>query len=165
MRAVGRRIQADLTDPVIDQARILARRDRSDRSHAAREQVIAVATAPLLDPPADRLPGLLGDLELDRMARLLLHHGRAGAHRTVQRDIADLEADEVAAAELAVDGEIEHRQVAGRIRQLKADADSPDMLGLQRSNYSRGWLSLGFWPGTARIGGGWRSCVALVSRT
>lgn len=45
------------------------------------------------NPGTHRFSGLFGDLELDRVAGLLLHRSRAGAHRAVQRDIANLEAE------------------------------------------------------------------------
>ncbi len=111
MGPIGRELQTDLISPAIDQTGILTRRNRSARSHMARKQVVAAAGVPPPNPLAVRLPGLLGNLELDRKARLLLDHGRTGVHRAVQRDIAMLEADKITATQLAVDGQIELRQV------------------------------------------------------
>jgi hypothetical protein len=47
-------------------------------------------------------------------------------------DIADTQADEIAAAKLAVDGQVEHSKITDGMRVLKVDADGPDVLRLQR---------------------------------
>ena len=47
-------------------------------------------------------------------------------------DVANAKIDEVAAAQLAVDGEIEHRQISNLMGVLKMNVDSPDILGLER---------------------------------
>lgn len=52
------------------------------------------------------------------------------------RHVAYSKADEIAAAELAVYCQVEHGQIAGCMRVLKVNSDSPDVLRL------RG----GFWP-------------------
>jgi hypothetical protein len=59
-------------------------------------------------------------------------------------------ADEIAAAQLAVDGQVEHGKVTDRMGFLKADADGPDVLGLER------WLladEFSLVPGFALVGG------------
>ena len=60
----------------------------------------------------DRLPGLFSDLEPDWQASLFLAHCRALDGVAVGGDVLDLEGDDIAAAQLAVDCQIEHRQVA-----------------------------------------------------
>ncbi len=52
---------------------------------------------------------LLGQLELDRMASLPLPDDRSRLHPSADGDVVDLQMDEVTAAQLAVDGEIEQR--------------------------------------------------------
>jgi hypothetical protein len=59
----------------------------------------------------DRLACLLGDLKPDRPTRLVLPNGRAVDGIAMWCDVLDLEADYVAATQLAVDREIEERQV------------------------------------------------------
>ena len=48
------------------------------------------------------------------------------------RKVADPKADEIAAAQLTVDSQVEHGQIADCMRVLKVNPDSPDVLGLQR---------------------------------
>jgi len=52
----------------------------------------------------DRLTGLLGQFKLGRLSRLLLTHRRS-------LDGMSIWSDDVAAAQLAVDGQVEHRQL------------------------------------------------------
>jgi len=79
----------------------------------------------------DRLPGLLGDFEFDRPACLLLADCRPVHGVAVRGDILDLQAHNVAAAELAVDRDIEERQIPSAAGDLKARPDRPDVLGLE----------------------------------
>ena len=64
------------------------------------------------DPGADRVPGLLGNLELDRSLGLLLHDDRTGGDPTALDDIVDAQPDQIAATQLAVDGQVEQGKVA-----------------------------------------------------
>jgi hypothetical protein len=47
------------------------------------------------------------------------------------RNVLDLETDDITASELAVDGEIEHGEIACSTLDLQLGADRPDMLGSQ----------------------------------
>ena len=49
----------------------------------------------------------------------------------MRRDVLDFEAHDIAAAKLAVDGEIEQSKVAHLALHLQSGADRPDVLGLQ----------------------------------
>jgi hypothetical protein len=51
----------------------------------------------------------------------------AVSHVTAYGDVIDPKADEIAAAQLAVDGEVEHRQIALVVLDLKSDANGPDL--------------------------------------
>jgi hypothetical protein len=59
-----------------------------------------------------------------------LNHGRSIAQPTAGTDVVDLEPDEIATSELAVDGQIEDRKVTPTPLQLKAHTDGPDILWL-----------------------------------
>jgi hypothetical protein len=50
-----------------------------------------------------------------------------------RHDIDDLHPDQIATAQLAVDGQVKERQVAMVLGQLKPNPDRPDMFGLKRS--------------------------------
>ena len=64
------------------------------------------------------LAGLLGDFEFDRPACLPLADRRPVHGIAVRGDIFDLEANDIATAKLAVDGEIEQRQISSSTGDL-----------------------------------------------
>jgi hypothetical protein len=68
---------------------------------------------------------LLRDLELNWTAGLVLDNCRSVSHVTADGDVIDSKADEIAAAKLAVDGEVEHRQIAFAAPDLKSDTNGP----------------------------------------
>jgi hypothetical protein len=45
--------------------------------------------------------------------------------------IADLQFDKVAATQLAIDGEVEHGQVADAVFEIESNPDCPDLLKLE----------------------------------
>jgi hypothetical protein len=59
-----------------------------------------------------RGPALFRDLELNRTARLVPDNRCSVSHVSAGGDVIDPNADEITAAQLAVDGEVEHRQIA-----------------------------------------------------
>jgi hypothetical protein len=73
----------------------------------------------------DRLPGLLGDLKSHRL--FFWRTGRALDRISVWSNVLDLEGDNIAAAQLAVDGEVEQRQVALAVCDLKYGTNRPDV--------------------------------------
>src|SRR6185312_7305661 len=80
---------------------------------AAREQELAWLLARRSQVIFDRLPRLLGQLELDRPPCIPLSHRRALGRAAVRRNILDPEGHHVAATQLAVDRQVEHGEVAG----------------------------------------------------
>jgi hypothetical protein len=54
-----------------------------------------------------------------------------GCH-TARSDVHDLDVDDIAASQLAVDRQIEHRQIAVLAVHLELGTDRPHVLGLQR---------------------------------
>jgi hypothetical protein len=60
----------------------------------------------------DRGPGLLGDFELDRSPCLFLDHGATVPHPAAGAYVVDLQADEIATSELAVDREVEQGKIS-----------------------------------------------------
>jgi hypothetical protein len=65
---------------------------------------------------------LLSDFELNRSARLLLDYRRSIADRPPRAHVINFEPNEVAARELATNGEIGHREVAFAAFQLEMKA-------------------------------------------
>ena len=87
---------------------------------------------PRRDPGADRVPCLLCDLELNRPLRLLLHDNRPRPDVTALHYVVNAKADQVIAAQLAIDCEIEKREFPDSTFELKANPDRPDLFQLQR---------------------------------
>ena len=113
--------------------RVLTGRKVRLREKAAREQIATVFEIDLGQPTSDRGARLLGDFELDRPSGLPLDHGGAIAHPATGAHVVDLQRDEIAAAQLAVDREVEQGEVALSPLKLKPDPDRPDLLRLERA--------------------------------
>ena len=127
MRGVLERVQADAADPLADETSILACRQLQIGSATACEQALAkLSTA---DPKVivHRLPRHFGQLESNRAAGLPLPYVGAVNRVTIGRHVVDAESDEIAAAQFAIDGEIEQRQVAHAPLQLQSGPDGPHM--------------------------------------
>src|SRR5215472_7821607 len=133
MRAIGRAIKPSARDPRMDDPGILPGRQVRLRSDPAGKEVSGVPVSNVGKPRLDRGSGLLGDLELQRTARLLLNDGCAVTDPTADADIVDLQPHEIAAPEFAVDREVEQGEVAGSALHLEPDPDRPHVLRLQRA--------------------------------
>jgi hypothetical protein len=117
----------------MDNASVLSRRDVRLVMKAAREQVLLGPKLGTGYPIADRRPGLLGDLELDRPTGFLLNNSSAVANMPSHAYVVDPEPHKVAAAQLAIDREIEQGEVAAMVFELESDSDRPDLLWLKRA--------------------------------
>ncbi len=100
-------------------------------AHPARKQELVGPKLCLVDPGKNGLPGLFRDLELHRAVGFLLHDDRSGRHPIALRHIANPQPDEITAAQLAVDGQVEKSKVPNSIGQLKADPDPPKLFQLE----------------------------------
>src|SRR5271165_6351289 len=94
---------------------------------AAREDVRASIRRSRVQPLLQRGAGLLHDLELNGPAGLVLDNRRPITHAPACGDVVDPKANEIAAAQLAIDGEIEQRQIARVVLHLKPDTNGPDL--------------------------------------
>jgi hypothetical protein len=100
-------------------------------SETAREQVTPIPEFDLRQPIMDRGSGLLGDFELDRSPRLFLNHGATVPHPATSLHVVDLQADKIAASELAVDREVEQSEISFPALQLKPNAMAQTSFGLR----------------------------------
>lgn len=98
----------------------------------SRKEVVPRLAVTAADPPHDGFAGLLGQFELHRAARLLLEHRRSRADAAAEKHVIDPERDDVAAAQLAVDGKVEQGKIAEAPGNLEANANGPDLAKLQR---------------------------------
>jgi hypothetical protein len=105
----------------------MARRHMRLIVDAARKHAGASIYRARFQPVLQRGASLFRDLELDRTAGLVLDNRRAVSHLTTCRDVVDPKANEIATAKLAVDGEIEHRQIAFAVLDLKPDTNGPGL--------------------------------------
>jgi hypothetical protein len=72
------------------------------------------------------------------MAGLALRDRHALADDAANQEVRDLETDQIAPAEFAVDRQIEESEIAAIAGKLEPDADGPDMLGQEGGVFARG---------------------------
>lgn len=93
---------------------------------------ILLGLEPRLDDPGRHSgAGGFGQLELDRALCLPLHDHGPGQDLVPVGDVPDPQIHQVAAPQLAVDGEIEHSQIPNLMGILQMDSDGSDVLRLQ----------------------------------
>src|SRR3954452_18213404 len=98
------------------------------RLRTAWKQVWPLAGAEGDHPLSDRAARLRRDLELHGTACLFLDDRRSVANPSAGTHVIDPQPHQVAASELAIDGQIEHRKIALTPLQLEANANDPDVL-------------------------------------
>jgi hypothetical protein len=80
-----------------------------------------------------RGPGPLHDFELDRSPCLFLDHGATVSHPAAGAYVVDLQANQIATSEFAVDREVEQGKTSFLALQLKPNPNSPDIFRLERA--------------------------------
>src|ERR1022692_13486 len=131
MGAVRRRVKPDRPHPGPDDSGMLPGRKMWRLRNAAWKEELLRLQVGRRDPGGDRVPRLLGDLKLHRSLGLLLHDNRAGGDATALDHIMDAKPDQIAPAQLAVDGEVEQREFPGSMIQLQSNPDGPDLFQFQ----------------------------------
>ena len=112
VRPVHGRIQADAGDPIGKQSSVLTCRQWATPIAAPSEQKFAGGQTTGREVGINRLSGLFGDLELNRSASFSLPYRGTIDGIAVRSDIFDLEADDIASAQLAVYRQIEQSEVS-----------------------------------------------------
>jgi hypothetical protein len=69
--------------------------------------------------------------EMHRTLGLVLHHNGTCRHQVAVTYVPDLERDEIAAAQLAVDAQVEQRKFSHPALHLETNAQSPDVPELE----------------------------------
>ena len=133
MGSVGTRLEADGRHPVANEPGVLACRNVQPLVEAPRPEVLRPDHRRVVQPCRDGLAGPLGDLETNRVPGLGLDDRGALLDLTCCEDIRDLQAYEVTAAQLAVDCEVEQREVPDAVRDLEAHPNSPDVFRQERT--------------------------------
>jgi hypothetical protein len=101
-------------------------------SPTTRKQAIARPTRGFLDPGGDGISRLFRQFELNGSFCLFLDDDCSRPDPPSKGYAVDAQCDEIAASQFAVDGQIEHREVAHLVHDLKADPDRPDFLQFKR---------------------------------
>ena len=133
MRTIFLAAKADPYDPLIDETRILAGAEMIGMVDTAWEHVIAQRSAAALEPRQKTGPRVRQQLELDRSSGLPLDDGRSSSDLPAYDDVPDFEADDIATAQLAVDGNIEQRPIAKSPMLVEIEANAPYLFRLQSS--------------------------------
>jgi hypothetical protein len=133
MRTVCAGLQTNRRHPVTDNPRILAGRNVNTIVKPAGPKVFGPEHQRVVHPLFEGSPGAFRDFEADRFLGLALQDRRPFLDLAGRHDIDDLHPDQIATAQLAVDGQVKERQVAMVLGQLKPNPDRPDMFGLKRS--------------------------------
>jgi hypothetical protein len=120
-------IEVNAADPPRDEARILARGQRPIRASATRKQALPRLEAAAAKIVVERLPGLLSQFEPDGPSGLLLANVGPVDGVAVGRHVIDIEGNEITTTQLAVDGQIEHRQIAHTLCKLQIGPNCPDV--------------------------------------
>jgi hypothetical protein len=112
MRAEELWIEPDAGNPFRKESRVLPCRHALTEAASTWEEKFAPALAGGFQVIVDSVTGLIRRLELDRPTRLFLPN-RCVIHRiAVSCNVLDLDSDDIAAAKLAVDGQIKRGEVA-----------------------------------------------------
>ena len=100
---------------------------------AAREGIVLKRAASVFQPGLKTGASRFEQLELDRPARLLLRDSGSRPHPAAADKLTDSDLHDVAAAQLAVDGEVEERAVAEVSFPVEPESDGPNLLRLERA--------------------------------
>jgi hypothetical protein len=130
--AVVRGIEADHRDPVIDQPGVLPGGQMPVRIAAAGKEPITIAGDPDMHPVGDGVARWLCQLEGNRPTGLLLDDRRSRPNGHPCDHVIQPQLYEIAAAQLAVDREVEQREITYAMVDGQPRSDFPDVLGLQR---------------------------------
>jgi hypothetical protein len=132
MRAVIFSAQPSAGHPFVDQPGVLLGAEMLRAVVPARESIVVERAATMLKPRLDAGSRRLKQFELHGPAGLLLHHRRPRPDPAAADEIANTDFDDVAAAQLAVDGKVEQGPVTQPSLTVQPEADRPHLLRLQR---------------------------------
>jgi hypothetical protein len=113
------------------------------------------------NPGEDRFTGRLRDFELHRPLGFRLHDNRARRDSIAVGDITDAQLHEIAAAQFAVERQIEQREFALAITNFEANPNRPNVPEFERRFLTN---QLAFIPGiaAARYNGGYQHVELLL---
>jgi len=117
------RIQTDAGGPLTDQACVLPGGEAARLAPTPGKQKLSGLPSGQPQVIIDRLTGLLGKLEPHRVAGLPLANGCSVERVAVRRHVIHANGDNIAAAQLTVDGEVEQGEVTHAPIELQLGPD------------------------------------------
>lgn len=120
--------QPDRGDPFVDEASILPRAHRMAGTDPAWEHEIIDGATPPQQPSCEARAGVRGNFKLHRPPGLPLNDHCAFADRSSGHEIANLQLNEIATPQLAIDREVEQGSVSEPLLAIKEESDRPDLL-------------------------------------
>ena len=121
------------TSAFVDEPGVLAGADVLGVFCSTRKCEVVERAASTFQPSKDAGPGRFEQLELDRPPGFALNDDRTRANTTAADEVADPDLDDVAAAQLAVDREVEHGAVADPTLLVKPEPNSPHLWWFERA--------------------------------
>ena len=128
MRAVFGATQADGINPFVHEPGILSRAEVDRTVDTAWEGVVLSVATPTFEPRQQARPHIACNLELNGTTGLLLDNDRASSYLRSRNHIANPDLDQITAAKLAVDCQIEQGAVPNASLAIEEEADCPDLL-------------------------------------
>jgi hypothetical protein len=132
VRTKLQRIETDAGDPFADQSRTLSRRQPTPAAATPSEKELASVPACHAQIIVKGLTRLVGQLEADWSACLLLPDGCTVKSVAIRSYVIDSNCYNITAAQFAVDREVEQRKVACASLDLQLCPNRPDMALSQR---------------------------------
>lgn len=120
--------QSDRGDPFIDEPGILPRAHRMAGTDTAWKHEIIDGATPPQQPCCEARAGVRGNFKLHRSPGLPLNDHRAVADFSSGHEIADLQLNQIAASQLAIDRQVEQGAVSEPLLAIKEESDRPDLL-------------------------------------
>src|ERR1700676_1099551 len=131
MRSKKPRVWPNAAYPFGDEARILSRRHSAFGTKTTSEQELAGSFVGDFQIVVDCLAGLFAQFKSDWPSGLFLSDRSAVRRVSARSDIFDLDRNDVAATQLAVDRQIEHGEVPSATFDLEFRPDRPGVFGSQ----------------------------------
>ena len=133
MRSVVFPPQPNSRNPLVYETGVLPRADVNGVVNPARKDEVVERASPAFEPSEEAGAGGLKEFELNGATGLLLNDDRSRSNLAAADNVADFDFDDIAAAKLAVDRQIEHRSVAQSSLIIQPEPDRPDLLRLQHA--------------------------------
>jgi hypothetical protein len=133
VRAILGTAKSDCLNPLIDKSSVLARAEVAGMVNSARKSVVVGRAAATFEPSEQARSDIGCQLELHGLSGLPLDDDRSGPDVGPRYEITNLDFHQVAAAQLAVDRQVEQRPVANAAFAIQEEANGPDLLLRQRA--------------------------------